>query len=63
MSHDLVLRGGLVLDGTDHPARQADVAVDRGRIVSVGRVAAGGREELVRGARTAADAVIASERG
>ncbi|TVR27334.1 MAG: amidohydrolase [Ilumatobacter sp.] len=35
MSHDIVIRGGLVVDGTGAPARQADVAVDGDRIVAV----------------------------
>ena len=36
--HDLVVRGGSVVDGTGAPARMADVAVDDGRIVEVGHV-------------------------
>jgi N-acyl-D-amino-acid deacylase len=34
--HDLVVRGGNVVDGTGADARTADVAVDDGRIVAVG---------------------------
>ncbi len=34
--HDLVVRGGTVVDGTGAPARTADVAVDDGRISAVG---------------------------
>ena len=44
--HDLVVRGGVVVDGTGAERRAADVAVDDGRITAVGDVAAGGREEL-----------------
>ncbi|HXY93124.1 MAG TPA: amidohydrolase family protein [Acidimicrobiia bacterium] len=44
--HELVLRGGLVVDGTGSPARTADVAVDGGRVSAVGRVDARGEEEL-----------------
>lgn len=36
--HDLVVRGGSVLDGTGEPARTADVAVRDGVITEVGRV-------------------------
>ncbi|HET6950531.1 MAG TPA: amidohydrolase family protein [Acidimicrobiales bacterium] len=39
--HDLVIRGGTVLDGTGAPARTADVAVRDGLVTEVGRV--GGR--------------------
>jgi N-acyl-D-aspartate/D-glutamate deacylase len=44
--HDLVIRGGLVIDGTGAAARRADVAVDGGRISVVGTVAAKGRREI-----------------
>jgi N-acyl-D-aspartate/D-glutamate deacylase len=44
--HDLVVRGGSVVDGTGAPARTADVAVDAGRITAVGTVEERGRREL-----------------
>jgi N-acyl-D-aspartate/D-glutamate deacylase len=44
--HDLVIRGGTVIDGTGAPRRSADVAVDGGRITAVGEVAGSGREEI-----------------
>jgi N-acyl-D-amino-acid deacylase len=37
--HDLVIKGGTVVDGTGAPARTADVAVDRGLISGVGSFA------------------------
>jgi N-acyl-D-aspartate/D-glutamate deacylase len=43
---DLVIRGGTVIDGTGAPPREADVAIEGGRITEVGRVAARGREEI-----------------
>jgi N-acyl-D-amino-acid deacylase len=36
--HDLVIKGGSVIDGTGAPARIADVAVDDGRITEVGQL-------------------------
>src|SRR5688572_6241488 len=41
--HDLVIRGGTLIDGTGAPARTADVAVEGGRIVEVGRVSGAAR--------------------
>ncbi len=34
----MLIRGGTVVDGTGAPARTADVAIDNGRVVDVGRV-------------------------
>jgi N-acyl-D-aspartate/D-glutamate deacylase len=44
--HELVIRGGTVVDGTGAPAATADVAVDGGRITEVGRVDGRGVREL-----------------
>lgn len=46
MTGDLVLRGGLVVDGTGAPARQADVLVRGGRIAEIGDAVAGGATEI-----------------
>lgn len=43
---DLVIRGGMVFDGTGGPPVQADIAISGDRIVEVGKVAARGREEI-----------------
>jgi len=45
-THALVIRGGRVLDGRGNPWIRADVAIDGGRIVQVGRVAGRGRREI-----------------
>jgi N-acyl-D-aspartate/D-glutamate deacylase len=44
--YDLVVRGGLVYDGTGGEAFAADVAVKDGRIAAVGEVAGTGAEEI-----------------
>src|SRR5437868_512235 len=44
--HDLVVRGGMLADGTGAPLLAADVAVDDGRIAVVGRVEGSGRREI-----------------
>ena len=33
--HDLVIRNGMVVDGTGRPGRAADEAIDAGRITTV----------------------------
>jgi N-acyl-D-amino-acid deacylase len=43
---DLVLRGGTVVDGTGAAPRTADIAVEDGRIVEVGRVGGRARREV-----------------
>jgi N-acyl-D-amino-acid deacylase len=44
--HDLVIRGGTVIDGTGSAPRKADVAIDGDRIVAVGEGLAEGRREI-----------------
>src|SRR6059058_2336228 len=44
--HDLVIRGGSVVDGTGAPARTADVAITDGVITDVGKVKGAARETV-----------------
>jgi N-acyl-D-aspartate/D-glutamate deacylase len=46
MRHDLVIRGGLVVDGTGTPARPGDLAVANGRVAEMGVVTARGQREI-----------------
>jgi len=45
-SFDLVIRGGVVYDGTGAEGRVADVAISGNKIAAVGTVASRGREEI-----------------
>src|SRR6266850_9414 len=45
-AHDLVIRGGLVVDGTGAPGRRADVAVRDGKLSEIGTVAGRGAREV-----------------
>lgn len=44
--HDLVIRGGKVVDGTGAAPRSADIAIDGDQIVAVGSVEDSGRKEI-----------------
>ncbi|NNL68030.1 MAG: amidohydrolase family protein, partial [Myxococcales bacterium] len=44
--HDLVIRGGTIVDGSGAPAREGDVAIDGDRIRAVGEVTGEGRREI-----------------
>jgi len=44
--HDLVIRNGLVVDGTGGPAHKADVAITDGVVAAVGDRVGPGREEI-----------------
>jgi len=44
--HDLVIRGGQVIDGSGSPRHTADVSIDGGRVVEVGQVSQRGAREL-----------------
>ncbi|SHN39989.1 N-acyl-D-amino-acid deacylase family protein [Cryptosporangium aurantiacum] len=44
--HDVVIRGGTVVDGTGAPRRTADVALSDGVITEVGRVSGSGHREI-----------------
>lgn len=44
--HDLIIRGGNLVDGTGGAPLEADVAIDKGRITAVGTISAQGAEEI-----------------
>ena len=44
--HDIVIRGGSIVDGTGAPASHGDVAIDGDRIVQVGGKAGPARREV-----------------
>jgi len=44
--HDLVIRGGTVVDGTGAAPREVDIGIDGGTIAEVGRIAERGRDEI-----------------
>ncbi len=46
MKYDLVIRNGLVIDGTGQPAFRADIAVTRDRIAAVGKFTAEARRTI-----------------
>ena len=44
--HDIVIRGGTIVDGTGRPAFVGDVAIDGDKIVSVGGKAGPARRDI-----------------
>lgn len=44
--HDLIIRGGTVIDGLGGDRYVADIAIDRGRITALGKVPGKGRREI-----------------
>ncbi len=46
MAYDLVIRDGVVVDGTGRPPHHADVGVVDGRIAEIGRIVARGHQEI-----------------
>ncbi len=44
--HDMVIRGGTIVNGSGSPAFAGDIAIDAGRISAVGTITAKGREEV-----------------
>ena len=54
MAYDLVVKNGLVVDGTGAPSRRADIAVTAGKIVAIGKVDEGAKQVI-----DATDCVVA----
>ena len=46
MAHDLVIRDGLIVDGTGADAYRGDVAIDGDSIAAVGEVQGNGKREI-----------------
>jgi N-acyl-D-aspartate/D-glutamate deacylase len=46
MALDLLIRNGMVVDGTGRPAYRADIGVEQGRIVEIGKVSEPARRKL-----------------
>ena len=44
--HDLVVRGGFVVDGSGAPGREADIAIKHGKIAEIGEVHGTGTDEI-----------------
>ena len=52
--YDLLIKNGLVVDGTGAPRRHADIAITGGKIVEIGKVTASATQVI-----DAADLVVA----
>jgi len=58
MAHDLVIRGGFIVDGTGAPGHKGDLAVSGGRIAEVGQVSGRGAREIDAGGLVVAPGFI-----
>src|SRR5262245_4480812 len=58
MAHDLVIRGGFIVDGTGAPGRTGDLAISGGRIAEVGTVSGRGAREIDAGGLVVAPGFI-----
>jgi N-acyl-D-aspartate/D-glutamate deacylase len=58
MAHDLVIRGGFIVDGTGTPGRTGDVAVSGGHVTEVGAVSGRGAREVDAGGLVVAPGFI-----
>ena len=58
MSHDLVIRGGTVVDGTGAEPFLADVAIEGEQIVEIGKVGGKGKREIEAGGLTVSPGFI-----
>lgn len=56
--HDLLIRGGTLVDGTGAPARRADVAIAGGRISEVGRISGSAKKTVEAEGRVVAPGFI-----
>ncbi len=44
--HDILIRGGILYDGAGNPGAAGDLAIERGRIAAIGRVAGPARKTI-----------------
>lgn len=44
--HDMIIRGGMIVDGSGEPAFIGDIAIDGGKITAVGKIDGTAREEI-----------------
>ena len=44
--HDLIIRNGILIDGSNTPRRLADVAITHGKITGIGRINSSAREQI-----------------
>ena len=56
--YDLIIRGGLLVDGTGAPPRPADIAIRDGRIALIGQVDGPARREIDASGRVVAPGFI-----